>query len=288
MAVDDFYLDFARANFGDEAPGRVLARIDGVNLPEPGTWLDGPGGIKTEKAAWSNLAPRYAFVGELEALRDRIRGGGNLERFDYWLNTYRYMATLAQAGCVRGELDRAVETKDAARALEYRTQLARLWERMITLQVMAADTPGELGTLANLEQHNRKQLHFLDKHDQWLAAQSGGNLPESLKLSTVYTGPSRLVVPTVRTLVKRGESVTLKVLAVSSEPVDSVLLYWRPLGPGKFRPVKSQHVSRAVYTITLPAANEDFEYYVESRAAGGKRLVWPATAPTLNQTVVSD
>jgi len=37
----------------------------------------------------------------------------------------------------------------------------------------------------------------------------------------------------------------------------------------------------------LPAARDDFEYYIEASLAGGEKLRWPATAPQLNQTVVA-
>ena len=36
-----------------------------------------------------------------------------------------------------------------------RIRMARLWEKMLTWQIAATDTPGELGTIANLEQHSR-------------------------------------------------------------------------------------------------------------------------------------
>lgn len=300
MPVEKFYIDFARASFGGEvaeAAGRILTKIDGTNLPEPTTWLKGPGGIKPEKTPWAGLKQRYVFVEELAALRDKVRGAANRERFDYWLNTYRYMATLAEAASVRGQLDKAVadiqaeqdparQKQMAGQAAEIRTQLARLWERMITLQIAATDTPGELGTLANLEQHNRLLLKFLDAHDETLMKALGKPLPPSTQLSRVYAGPRRLIVPTVRTLAHSGESLTLKVIALDREPVKVARLYWRPLGERKYRMVQARHVARAVFLVSVPAAKDDFEYYIQAEATGGKRMVWPATAPALAQTVV--
>ncbi len=49
-----------------------------------------------------------------------------------------------------------------------------------------------------------------------------------------------------------------------------------------------RRVGRRVYKGALPAAGRDrpaLEYYVEA-AAGAGRLVWPATAPDVCQTVV--
>ena len=182
---------------------------------------------------------------------------------DYWLNTYRYMAALAEVGCLRGELDRGQPVQ---------AQLARAWERMLTHQIAATDTPGELGTLANLEQHNRVLRKFLGA--------------SGVALAKTYAGPARLIVPTVRTLVDRGEALKLKVIAIDKPPVKSVVLFWRPLGPGSFRKIDARHAARAVYNVALPAASGDFEYYFQAEFADGKELAWLATAPGLNQTVV--
>lgn len=292
MPVGEFYTDFARASFGEEvadAAGAILARIDGVNMPEPATWLGGPGGIKPESAPWSVVKRRYAFVDELAGLRAKVRGAGNLERFDYWLNTYRYMAAMAEAGCIRGELDKAVADLkagkgEAPKAVELRTQLARVWERMISLQVAATDTPGELGTLANLEQHNRKQLKFLSAHDAELEKALGRPLPAAVQPDRTYSGAARVIVPTVRTLAARDEALKLKVILLDAKPGGT--LYWRPIAKGEFRTVALTHVARSVYTATLPAGESDVEYYIRAETPAGKKLVWPATAPGLNQTVV--
>ena len=300
MPVEDFYVDFARASFGEEVAvpaGKILARIDGVNLPEPATWTHGPGGIKPEKTPWAELKSRYSFVDELAGLREKLQGAGNRERFDYWLDTYRYMAALAEAGAVRGELDRAMaviakekddlKRKELAReALRLRTELARIWERMLSHLIAATDTPGELGTIANIEQHNRKQMKFLDFHDEALAKALGSPLPDAIEVSKAYTGAARIIVPTVRTLAAKGEALQLKVMAVDREPVRNVTLYWKLLGKSSFRKVAARHIARSVYNVTLPSLNADVEYYIQAETAEGKSLVWPATAPPLSQTVV--
>jgi hypothetical protein len=299
MPVRDLYDDFARAQFGPSVAGKagaILARIDGVNLPEPSSWQDGPGGVVAEKAPWSEVKRKYEFVDEFAALRPEVHGAGNLVRFDYWLNTYRYMAAMAEAGCLRGELDRAMDAitpeRDAAgkkalasRALSIRTELARAWERMISFQVAATDTPGELGTLADLEQHSRMKLNFLTVHDAKLAEALGAPLPAAVQLRKSYTGPARIIVPTVRSLAAKGEALNLKVIALDQQAIQEGALYWRPLGAGKFTRVPLKHVARAVYTVTVPVA-ADLEYYIQAKTSDGKALAWPPTAPALNQTVV--
>ena len=299
MPVADFYTDFARANFGvtvAEAAGKLFAKIDGTQLPEPTTWLQGPGGIKVEKAPWSDVKTKYSFVEELAALRPQVQGAGNLERFDYWLNTYRYMSALAEVACRRAEFERALQPlkteKDPEKlkalilaAAKLRVELSRAWERMIGWQVAATDTPGELGTLANLEQHSRVQLKFLTEHDAELEKIAGEPLPAEIALSKAYTGPARLTVVSPRTLAAKNEWLKLKVFALDQQPMASVKLFWRPLGAGAFEAVPLKREARAIYTTTLKA-KADLEYYIQAETSSGAKLVWPATAPQLNQTVL--
>ncbi len=300
MPAEDFYVDFARVNFGDsvaKSAGGVLARIDGVNLPDPAAWLKGPGGVRIETTPWSELGRRYGFVQELAAMRGSVKGRGNLERFDYWLNTYRAMATMAESGCQRGELDREMAAilseKDPARRLELakkavlvRIRLARLWERLIAFQIAITDTPGELGTLTNLEEHSRVYLQLITGHDLELEKELGAPLPAAARLSREYAGPSRIAVPTVRTLAQKGEALTLRVLIVESRPAARGSLHYRTLGTGEWHEVPLSHVARAVYTVTTPPLNEDTEYFISAITASGDELAWPVTAPGLAQTVV--
>ncbi len=300
MPVGDFYEDFARASFGEavaKEAGTILAQINGVHFPESAGWGDGPGNIKIVRQPWEQVKGLYSFVDELAALRPRVSTTGSLERFDYWLNTFRYASAMAEAGCCRGMLDVAMEAlkaqkdpakkKDqAAEALAIRIRLARTWEKMLTFQLAATDTPGEMGTVSNLERHNRAGSHFITAHDEALTAALGGPLPQDAQLSRLYAGPPRIIVPTVRTEAARGESLAIKVIVLDNKPAQSVTLYWRAMGKGPFQSTEVKHGGRAVYHAVLPPASEDIEYYIEARTADGKKLVWPAAAPTINQTVI--
>jgi hypothetical protein len=59
------------------------------------------------------------------------------------------------------------------------------------------------------------------------------------------------------------------------------------LGRGEFREQDLTHVARGVYRVTLPSVRDDIEYYIAAETAGGKKLVWPVTAPEMSQTVVT-
>jgi hypothetical protein len=289
MPIDDFYQDFARANFGPAVAGpasRLMAKMDGLRMPAASDWKNGPGNLVPNPKPWSEEKLRYAFVDEFAALRPQVEGAGNLDRFDYWLDTWRAAAVMAEACCVRGQLDRAMAAKDDETALADRLELARVWAHLLSLQAALVRTPGELGTIANLEQHTRKESRFLEEHDPVLSETLGKPLPAEAAPSRSYTGPPRLIVPTVRTTVRAGESLALKVIVLDPAPPRSTRLHLRPLGRGSWREFPVSLVSRAVHAVTLPAAQEDFEYYLTAETASGGRLLWPPTAPQLSQTVV--
>jgi hypothetical protein len=126
----------------------------------------------------------------------------------------------------------------------------------------------------------------VDEPARKLEAALGRPLPDDAKPSKAYSGPPRLIVPTVRSLAVSGEALRLKVIALDKQPVKSVTLCRRPLGRGDFQRIAAEHVARAVYAVVVPPLTGDIEYYLESEAADGRKLIWPATAPDLNQTVV--
>jgi hypothetical protein len=58
------------------------------------------------------------------------------------------------------------------------------------------------------------------------------------------------------------------------------------MGKGSFAGLPMQNIGRSVYSASLPPAQEDIEYYVVAVAETGGKLVWPATAPEIYQTVI--
>jgi len=85
LPVDDFYADFAQANFGLPEAGQVFAAIDGGAgyLPKAVQDACPTGAVTPDATPWANRAPTFAFMDEFERLLPRIKGAGNLHRFDY-------------------------------------------------------------------------------------------------------------------------------------------------------------------------------------------------------------
>ncbi len=302
MPIGEFYEDFARAHFGDAVAaeaGKILAAVDGPgSRPNPSEWITGPGDLKTESTPLEQVKKRFEHVARFEALRSKVVGAGNLARFDYWSGMLTRNALMVEIAAIRGQLEAAVKkinvekTTDGKRrlaqeALPIRIALVRKWDELMTSQIAAVSTPGELGTIANLEQHSRIHAQFLTGFDPVLTAALGKPLPPECAPSHEYTGPAKIIVPTVRTSVAKGETLKLRIIVLDRQPVREVSVYVQPMGGGESqKKMVAKHVARGVYEAVFPAAAEDFEYSVGAVTADCKMFYWPATAPALGQTVV--
>jgi hypothetical protein len=299
LFVKPMYEDWAIHEFGSEA-GRaaatIFARVDG-RLPIPSVWTDGPGGIKPDSRGWGQVRTDYLFVDEFAALRPLVHGAGNLERFDYWLNMLQYLRAIGELNCAWGEYNRELERvknekdpvarKALAResALPARARLVQFTGAVFEHLLATVSTPGELGTVANWNQHNVPAL--LTGPGEELARILGDALPASCQTGRHYRGPTRIVVPTKRTTVAANEPLKLKVLLLAENAPRSTAIYWRKLGLGRFEPRPLWHVARGVYQAELPPnSGDDFEYYIKVEPNKGPAVYFPATAPQLNQIVV--
>ncbi len=124
---------------------------------------------------------------------------------------------------------------------------------------------------------------MMNKWDAALEAGLGGPIPPEANPYMNYTGSACVKVTPARTQVADGESLELRVLIM--ENPTSATLYYRSLGGGSYTNLSLTHVARGVYGVTIPAQSEEFEYYIDAQTPIGN-AVYPASAPTINQTVV--
>jgi hypothetical protein len=293
----DLYEDWCRAQFGPAVASdaaAILARADGRH-PFPVTWIGGPGNIRPDDRPWNEVEAGYRFVDDLAALEPRVEGPGNRERFGYWLAQFRYMRDIARFSALWAVYDKAV---DKAKAIEDETaRRAALREEALPVRAEMAGTlkaiyagllrcvsnTGEMGTIANWEQHLLPGAW--ERPGAELAAMLGGELPPEVVLSRAYKGPPRLVVPAVRTSLEAGEALEIKALVLSAGRPDSVVLRWREMGRGSFRSAPLENKARGSYFVRLSPPAAGLEYYVEA-VADGRTVLFPATAPETNQTVI--
>jgi hypothetical protein len=261
LPCDDFYADWAAANFGAEAAAGIAKVFTAIDGNVPLATADGcpVGPLEPDATPWATVAARFAFVDSLETLRPAVRGAGNLDRFDYWLNTFLYYRSLAQVRCALG----AKAAPD---------EITRLWSGTYRYLLASVNTPGALAAVVTMENH--------PGWGELVARQASQPWPKD------YQGAPRLIVTTVRSIVEKDEVLALTVIALDKQPMKNVVLNWRSLGRGAWQQQEMTHVTGAIYRATLPPATESLEYHIQAGTASGVQLVWPATAPEMNQTVV--
>ncbi len=296
LPTEDFYRDWVLHQFGPEASeeiATIFSRMDG-HLPTPASVC--PGKIQSNANSWETVKGSYAFVDELAALRPKIVGKGNLDRFDYWLNSFTYLRAIGRVGCSLGALDQGMrglarkKTAEEKKAyaltelLPLRVRLNQDWGRMVTLAMEVAESWGGIGHVIGHEATNKR---FRERHDRFLKQVLGEDLPVDATPWQEYRGKPRLIVLTPNGHRTKDEAVTLKVMVLDNQKPRSAALHWRPLGARKWNDVSLTHVGRAVHRVTLPAEDKTVEYYIDAETANGSKLRWPATAPQINQTIVT-
>ena len=296
----DFYADWAEHEFGPAVAAEaadVFANLDSA-APRPATWTDGPGSFFPDPRPWELAQYEYAFVDQFAALSDRVQGAGAKERYRYWLNNLLYLRAAGRMNCAWAAADKALKAakgvrddsaaRDSAyaKALASRVELVKAVTETCRHLLATASTAGELGNIANLEGHSFPKM--LDKPGEELTALLGAPLPPEAQMPMNYEGPVRVFVPAAPTCRRSGDSLMVRAIVLSAEPVGEVLLRWRTMGKGEFGVLPMTHIDRGVWTAMLPGEKldrEDIEYYVQLGAGSGNGPVWPATAPDINHVV---
>jgi hypothetical protein len=283
--MEGVYRDWARRQFGPEVADEVaavLSEYDG-QVPTPTGWTEwGPGEVLPNATPWRRVRPEYAFVDEFEALRGDVVGRSNLERFDYWLKTLQLLREMAQYGTVRHDFERAMARDRYDRAVAAMTELARLHERITTLQLERARNASDTGEIIQFQLVNWKAT-ILDRFEDELRRGLGRRIPPEAYPTSEYLGAPRVFVAPARTSLREGKSlsITATVLGTGAAP----RVYLREMGASRFRAFSMQQVAEAVYTVEVPQQAQDFEYYVAVEAVG-EEIRWPVTAPERNHTVI--
>ena len=292
--LDAFWADWGRDRFGGDAgaeAGRTIKKLDGCH---PGINALIRGGDGTTEAGISEF---FAPLRELEGLQPRIRGIGNVERFDYWLNLIRASQLRVRTWVLAARLDAKMKQANTIQeadkklsfvrkeALPLRFELARSYEDLIAAFVHCATSPGEVGTIASIESGSRERI--VCSQDRTIAQILGEPLPAEAAVSTVYRGTPRIFGAANRPQANVAEPQEIRAFVLSGAKCSGVNLYWRALGDGAFKRLSATHRARQAYRVALPAQSRStVEYYLEAALDDGQKVRWPATAPAINQTVV--
>jgi hypothetical protein len=313
LSADDFYADWALTHFGPEAAepvAKLFTGLDGgpsaitqgqgnTNLPRPSTWVGGPGGIKPDTRPWEKVSKEYEFAEELARLRPQVKGPGNLERFDYWLNSFRYLRAVGRVNCTWARFNKVMKKVKDEKQADAQKQLALQTALPIRKELVAqvADvhrhllatitTTGGIGNVTNWQQHVMPSL--LTQPGRELEKILGEELPEEATPSKPYDGPTRIIVPTVRGSLMAGEDLRLNVIVLAQKQPKDAFLYWRSMGMDQYIMVALTHIARGVYSVTIPVREikkSDLEYHIKVTFEDNYAIYFPATAPDIDQTVV--
>ncbi len=313
QSPDDFYMDWAKSQFGPnvaEKAARIFIKLDGgplitdrnerrANLPRTSTWNAGPGAILPQDKSIAEIDRAFNFINDFEALGALITTPGYRSRYNYWLQTFKFTRATARTGSVIKSLNDVMARIESEKnpdaqiklareeALPLRRDLKVRWEEMMRILLKTVSTPGELGTVANLEQHSDANLNLRRKYDKRLQ-EILGESPVAGPVSKNYKGVLRLIVPTNRTLLEKQTDFNLKIICLTETPVVSSSLYWKKLDAKEFIQVPLSHVDRGVYHVKIAAKDikrQDFEYYVRVEN-DSEAKIYPPTAPDINQIVV--
>ena len=246
---------------------------------------------------WLEIKPRYDFADEFAALSGRVKGAGSRERFDYWNHYFAYMKSVAELGCAWGEYTNILSTVATAgnRAeqkkiahdlvLPAREKIAGLMKTVYGHLLSVVSTTGELGTVANWEEHILP--HLIDRPGAKLAEMMGEALPREALLPETYEGPPRIIVPALRGCLMENETSRLRVLILSREPARQAALHWPKTG-SRSLPRNSAYPSGPGGLFRAVSARRRRHGILHHRrTARGSRVYYPATAPAINQTIVT-
>jgi len=278
----DLYLEWCAIEFGSDVAipmSEMFAKLDG-RLPRPIGWTDGPGGLRPDERSWKDVRKEYGFVAYMESLATKVQRAGAKERFNYWLSGFQYLRAVGELRCVWSEYNKATSLEQR---LEIRHRMVLMLERIYRELLEQVSTTGELGTIANWEQHILPGL--LEAPGKALEKELGKPLPADLLLRKAYVGPLRVVVPTVRTMVRRGQPLRIVARLLSSSAIRSMELKVRSMGKGGYRSIPFNHIARGVYRVEL-TPKDDIEYFIECTNARREKAMFPVTAPTQGQTVI--
>ncbi|MFA6128287.1 MAG: hypothetical protein WC699_13375 [Bacteroidales bacterium] len=309
LPVGDFYADWALAQFGAgvaDSMAKMMTGLDGqevsinkgggkkTRLPRQGDWT-GPGGVIIDTLPWETRAADYAFVDRIASWRGKIKGAGNLERFDYWLNSFSYHRAFGKFACALGETERLLKITEKSgqqdagsfmdRFISQRIKLIEVINEALGYLLAYASTPGDLGTIANWEQH--LLTYNVDGQAARIEKITGRKLPPEALPSSAMLKIKKIIVPTVRTLLDKGEDLEITMIVYGYTPTEPLVDY-RPLGNPNYNNVPFKHIKNGVYKAIIPASriSGDFEYHIMTGSSDPAVSKWPATSGKMDQTVV--
>lgn len=246
-----FYDDFSKTNFGNEAANEISFIFQSIDsqVPEVSQWLDmWPGGLKKDSTYWAVNQEKFDFVNQLENLRPRIKGNGNLERFDYYVNQFKYLRGLARLRTNMGTSKQSESLHETMNAL-----------------IQSAATIGEIGNMVCISRQLGKNAdtNYTGQPHLIVLTPRTSLLPEEdLKIDVFFI-----------------ENGNPKKVEFFWKPLGE-----KKFRKAEAQRQQRNHFKISLSANELNGG--DIEYYVKGTTSNGNKINFPASAPEQNISVI--
>ncbi len=305
QSTADFYDDWARQNFGTGVGACISQIFQGIDSHLPAMLEIGDmQGWEPDPIPWSETEQSLQFLDQLEALRSQVKGPGNLDRFDWWLNNFRFlrasMKVEAQWYACNQVIAQAKAETDVAKkrqiteqeALPIYRELVKSAHAAITAKLLTVQARGSISTVNGILWCMKVGTNGgpISAPLRAISELLGSQAPAGVALPTDYLGAPRLIVPVIRDRMFPGELFSVRIWYLDSAPPTSAEVFWRPMGMGEYRRQPLRFMNGNEYRLDFDEAMRQagtVEYYLRMTMVGGEILSWPASAPGITQTVIT-
>ncbi len=233
---------------------------------------------------------KYAFIEKLERILSGMGGGPQRQRLGWWVSRFKAMKEMELIGHLAARRDKALGTAEKEKdevsrrksieemVIPLQKELVKAFERVFRHLLGSISSKGEMGTIANFNQHIVPVL-LLDPARR-IGKMLGRELPACALPSREYTGRFRVFATGIVPWIERGKVLKIKARVLSREKPVSVRIFWRELGGGGFHEGMVSRLGRNVYLCSFnPGRVDFFEFYLEAEDGHGKRAFFPGRGP---------
>jgi septum formation topological specificity factor MinE len=287
-SCESFWWDFALRCFGEaDAPemSKLLMDLEALGPRWTGgggqaecagfTWMADPPAPKEE-----NLKTLQTIRQKLQVIVEHDRKAGNtqyLDRVERLINTIDWVTLYDEAAMQVLQAEaKSSQDKQAAAEMLLKAPLGKAMQVYTRLLYTRSDW----GVLATV---NVKAYAAFEKlYKQCIgAAVPGSDVTADLPIQVAFKEPNKIAT--------QSEPLPVQIVATGGKSIESVKVFYRPLGEGEFVSMPMTRGFRNVYQAAIPGTavtEKGLEYYIEVKGAGGQLFRVPKGLPSIAVTIV--
>ncbi len=285
---ESFWSDFAMRCFGEADAAemsKVLMELEALGPRWTGgggqaecagfTWMADPPAPKEE-----NLKTLQTIRQKLQVIVEHDRKAGNtqyLDRVERLIHTIDWVTLYDEAAMqvLQAQEKSATDKKAAAEML-----LKALLGKAMQVYTRLLYTQSDWGVLAtvNVKAYASFEALYRQCAD---AAVPNAVASDALPIQLAFKEPNKIAT--------QGEPLPVQIVATGGKSIESVKVFYRTLGEGKYASNPMRRGFRNVYQAAIPASavtEKGLEYYIEVKGAGGQLFRAPKGLPSIAVTIV--